>query len=300
MLVSVIIPTYSRPNNLCRAIDSVLCQTCNKFEIIVVDDNGIGTKYQKQTEQLLFNYIKNKQIIYIKHEKNLNGSAARYTGLKYIFGLYISFLDDDDTYWPTFLSESIKVLSETSEDVGASYCNSIWILKNHQKINKINHHEGVILSSILLRQCTCSTSTILLKKSACDKLGGFDTRFRRHQDWEFLVRFFRYYKIKLVNHILVTKYSTETPGSNMVDALKMYQIKRFFFETYKNDIDALPEHNKIYSLHWKEVAFLLARQGYWNQAYKTLILANRYSNLCFRDYGVFVKKLILSIVYKKK
>ena len=52
-LVSVIIPTYSRPVNLCRAIDSVLNQTYRNVEVIVVDDNGIGNQFQKETECVL-------------------------------------------------------------------------------------------------------------------------------------------------------------------------------------------------------------------------------------------------------
>lgn len=50
-LVSVIIPTYKRSDSLCRCIDSVLNQTYPNIEIIVVDDNGEGTDYQKETEK---------------------------------------------------------------------------------------------------------------------------------------------------------------------------------------------------------------------------------------------------------
>ena len=60
-LVSVVIPTYSRPNNLRRAIDSVLNQTYPNIEIIIVDDNGIGTKYQKMTEEAIKDYIVNQK-----------------------------------------------------------------------------------------------------------------------------------------------------------------------------------------------------------------------------------------------
>lgn len=51
-LVSVIIPTYKRSDSLCRCIDSVLNQTYPNIEIIVVDDNGEGTDYQKETEKI--------------------------------------------------------------------------------------------------------------------------------------------------------------------------------------------------------------------------------------------------------
>lgn len=52
-MISVVIPTYARPTNLIRAIESVLNQTYSAIEIIVVDDNGLGTPYQEETERLL-------------------------------------------------------------------------------------------------------------------------------------------------------------------------------------------------------------------------------------------------------
>ena len=299
-LVTIVIPTYARPTNLCRAIDSVLSQEYKNVEIIVVDDNGIATEFQKLTQQILSKYITNKEITYLVHNINMNGSAARNTGLANSNGEYIAFLDDDDSYSPKFISECMKVLEASPNVIGAVYCNSTWVLQNGTTISKNNTQSGNIISQILLRQCTCSTSTILFRKSVCEALGGFDTRFRRHQDWELLVRFFRNYRIKLVNQNLLLKYTTITPGSNVVNAMKMYEIKKLFFETYKNDIDALPESNEIYSLHWKEVSFLLSRQGYWSQAYNTLKLANNYSTLSMKDYVTFIKKLILSIVYRKQ
>ena len=95
-LVSVIIPTYKRSKSLNRAIDSVLSQTYPNIEIIVVDDNGKGSKYQLETEKSLEKYIKTDKIKYIIHDVNRNGSAARNTGFKHSRGEYINFLDDDD------------------------------------------------------------------------------------------------------------------------------------------------------------------------------------------------------------
>ena len=95
-LVSVIIPTYKRPDYLDRAIDSVLNQTYNNIEIIVVDDNNPNTEGRERTEKIMRRYENNPHVIYIKHEYNKNGSAARNTGFKASHGVYLAFLDDDD------------------------------------------------------------------------------------------------------------------------------------------------------------------------------------------------------------
>lgn len=91
-LVSVIIPSYSRPNNICRAIDSVLNQTYQPIEIIVVDDNGIGTDFQRQTEHVLSKYIRTNKIIYIKHDTNKMEVPQEIQVLRQVMDITLIFL----------------------------------------------------------------------------------------------------------------------------------------------------------------------------------------------------------------
>ena len=99
-LVSVIIPTYKRLGMLGRAIDSVLNQTYNNIEIIIVDDNNEDSEYRKETERFMKKYDDNIEIKYVKHKQNKNGAAARNTGINNANGVYIAFLDDDDEFSP--------------------------------------------------------------------------------------------------------------------------------------------------------------------------------------------------------
>ena len=93
MLVSVIIPTYKRSDYLLQTIESVLSQTYPSIEIIIVDDNGLGNKFQVETQKKLQKYIVERKIIYIPHEVNKNGAAARNTGFRASKGEYINFLE---------------------------------------------------------------------------------------------------------------------------------------------------------------------------------------------------------------
>ena len=131
-LVSVIIPTFSRPYNLERAIKSTLSQTYKNIEIIIVDDNGIGSKYQIETEKAIRNYIKKGEVKYIKHDINKNGATARNTGLKASKGIYVNFLDDDDEFLPDKIKNQVDLL-EKNIKYAACCCDSI-IQYHHHKI----------------------------------------------------------------------------------------------------------------------------------------------------------------------
>src|SRR5690554_1142633 len=104
MLVSVIIPTYGRPSHLLRAVHSVLNSCYKLIEVIVVDDNDPSSKFRSDTEYLMEKFSDFQNVIYLKHDKNKNGAAARNTGLKYCAGKYVCFLDDDDEFLPKKLT----------------------------------------------------------------------------------------------------------------------------------------------------------------------------------------------------
>ena len=80
--VSTIITTYRRADMLKRAIDSVLNQTYSNIEVIVVDDNDEKSEDRKNTEEIMTSYANNPKVKYIKHKVNMNGAAARNTGIK--------------------------------------------------------------------------------------------------------------------------------------------------------------------------------------------------------------------------
>ena len=113
--VSVIMPTYGKPELLSRSIRSVQNQTYPEWELIIVDDHNPETEGRKQTETLMAQYAADKRIRYIKHEHNMNGSAARNTGIAAATGDYIAFLDSDDEYAPERLERCVKALSECSD-----------------------------------------------------------------------------------------------------------------------------------------------------------------------------------------
>ena len=101
-IVSVIITTYKRSELLPRAIDSVLAQSYENVEILVVDDNAPDSEYRKATENLITTrYSQEPKVRYVKMPKNSGSCPARARGVSESKGEYINFLDDDDEFLPT-------------------------------------------------------------------------------------------------------------------------------------------------------------------------------------------------------
>lgn len=105
-MVSVVIPTYNRAHLLPRAIESVLTQTMQDFELVIVDDASTDN-----TQELLKQYKKkSNKIKVITHTTNQGVSAARNTGNKNALGKYIIILDSDDYALPNMLEDSVRFM----------------------------------------------------------------------------------------------------------------------------------------------------------------------------------------------
>ena len=102
-LVSIVIPTYSRPDAAVQAIQTVRSQSYPHWEAIIVDDNPPESEARTLTRQHLSPLLSD-QVHYIEHDENRGACAARNTGAEHASGSLIAFLDDDDLWAPQNLS----------------------------------------------------------------------------------------------------------------------------------------------------------------------------------------------------
>lgn len=232
-MVSVIIPTYKRADYLTRAIDSVLNQTYNNIEIIVVDDNNSNSTDRKNTESIMQKYNENSKIKYIKHSKNMNGSAARNTGVSASKGEYITFLDDDDFFLSNRIYELVNIL-EKEPEYNAAYTGVVRVINN--KILGIYEAEIDNFQEItlMLHSFFRTGSNMFFRKKALEQLGGFDTEFTRHQDLEFMARYLRENKIKPVKSFSVIK--DDSSRINVPNIEELLKMKELFLSKFEKDI----------------------------------------------------------------
>lgn len=242
--VSVIIPSYGIPVFLDKAIQSVLSQTMEDLELIIVDDNDIETEARKKTETLVAKYIGDERVSYIKHPRNQNGSAARNTGLAKAQGKYIAFLDSDDEYLPERLQKCFEVMETQASDVAGVYTGCEFRRGGSVYHVKTDVKPGNFLCDTLA--CTfefCTGSNLFIRKTAADEINGFDESFLRHQDYEFLVRIFEKYSLAAIPEVLVVK---NNENANLPDVNKMIDIKQQYLNKYMSVIETLNEKDRSY------------------------------------------------------
>ena len=241
-LVSVIITTFKGNDNLIRAINSVIKQSYTNVEIIVVDDNNPDSEGRKKTEELMENYLNNDNIIYLKHEKNMNGAAARNTGIKKSKGKYISFLDDDDIYLSNKIEACVEYL-KNHKDLNGVY-SSVIFMNNYsfysiqEAIDSKDYMKELMLNTNMLG----TGSNIFVEKKCIDILNGFDEQFLRFQDVEFMLRFLEKFKIGYIPEVLIIKDSGDINRRPNYDKIK--KMVGLFCGKFENEINSLSETEK--------------------------------------------------------
>ncbi|OGZ34760.1 MAG: hypothetical protein A2174_02340 [Candidatus Portnoybacteria bacterium RBG_13_41_18] len=195
--VTIIIPTFARPELLWRATESVLNQSFQDFEIIIVDD------CREQSVENIAASFKESRIRYIRHEKNQGGAAARNTGIKNARGEFIAFLDDDDEWLPNKLKAQMKEFEKTGDEVG--FCFTAIEGVNEIKSETSDIPDGVAdyYELALKRFKGFLTSSLIVKKKVFEDVGYFDEKFPSHQEADLIIRIAKKYKGLGINEPLV-------------------------------------------------------------------------------------------------
>jgi len=179
--VSVVIPTYNRAHLVAEAIESVLTQSFTDFELIVVDDGSTD-----QTEEVL-RAITDPRLKYLE-QPNQGASAARNTGIRAATGEYTAFLDSDDLFLPKKLSLQVALIADNPA-VGLVY--GKYLSSIGAGLGGSMKTAGVCYPQLDLRRLLLGPafhwSTVLIRRSALEQVGGFDPSVSG-EDWELTLR----------------------------------------------------------------------------------------------------------------
>jgi glycosyltransferase involved in cell wall biosynthesis len=177
--ISVILPTFNRARLVCDAIESVLAQTCEHWELIVVDDGS-----SDDTCETVAPYLSDPRIRYVRQD-NAGCSAARNRGLAETSAPFVAYLDSDNVFYPDFLGRAVDLLA-TDPDADMLY--GALATESHGL-----EHTCILLEPFdrarLLEGNFIDTGVIVHRRALADRLGGWDPSFGRLADWELALRY---------------------------------------------------------------------------------------------------------------
>ena len=257
--VSIVIPTYRRPQQICEAISFVLDQTYTNLEIIIVDDNGKGSDYQLSTEKAIEKY--KERVKYLIHENNMGGSAARNTGWKAATGKYVLFLDDDDIIEKHKIEYQVEALEGKDQSWGASYTAYHVVYPNGTIIKSGTKKSGNLYIQALMRTLyICGGSNLLVRRDVICEIGGYDESFKRNQDIEFVARICEKYKLLYVDKDCLEVRLGEDEKKKKKDYGFYNEVSEYYLYRFQKRINALPSKDRkrvmsVIALERARVAF---------------------------------------------
>ncbi|HEA65399.1 MAG TPA: glycosyltransferase family 2 protein [Desulfobacterales bacterium] len=243
-IVSVIIPTYNRAHLIAGAIESVLDQTYQNFEIIIVDDSSTD-----KTEELIKEFIYlDSRVKYFKHDRNKGGSASRNTGIINARGNFLAFLDSDDIWLPHKIEKQLRIFYQNGPELGAVGSGSIALsgnkMKNFIPTGKFGNIYKNLLTS-LDKDWPGETSTIMIKHECIEKVGLFDELLESSQEHDLYIRISKHYHFDVVREPLVKFFRPK--NSITLNLVAKLNGRRRMIEKYEKDMPKICKLKSSYS-----------------------------------------------------
>lgn len=181
-VVSVILPTYNREYMVDEAIQSVLDQTFEYFELIIVDDGSSDS-----TRHIVASYL-DSRIRYI-YQNNAGLAATRNNGIQHAQGKYIAFLDDDDLFLPNKLALQVSFLEQNTRIGWVS--GGYYVTDLHNRVlaeRQPWRNYPDLTSKTWLFACMTTPHAVLIRREWLMQVGGFDSQMHYGEDWDLWLR----------------------------------------------------------------------------------------------------------------
>lgn len=250
--VSVVIPTFDRPDQTFAAVSSVLAQTFKEYEIIVIDD-GSNADY-RMVQSLLESH--GHVYVSISHR---GVSGARNNGIHRAKFDWISFLDSDDTWHPEKLMRQVQYC-EMHPDAYMVQCRERWFRNGYEvEVPERLYPASGFAFERALSLCCISPSAVMIHKSVFDRVGFFDERMLVCEDYDYWIRALSFYEIHLINALLVQKYYGSHPqlsqSEEAIDRFRVFALAKYLYDT------SYPEEHRIMVYQVLEIKLMILLKG---------------------------------------
>jgi len=289
---AVVIPVYNKKPHISRCITSVLNQSVDNFEIIVIDDNSTDGSFEE-----LQKFNDSRLRVYRRDEPGPGGYAARNMGVKIAKAAWIAFLDADDEWYPDHLEKLGKAICKSSNSSIASsgYYSVLGDQKTLQKYYLENKSKGIhnvtfttFLETYLKGQRFGDTSAMAVKKEIISKVGGFPAgKTKKGGDLYTWIKIFSLSDGVWSPHIGANIYRDSV---NKVTQTSYFNID--FLKSIVEDVDVKIKDevllkrylNSLIIKDYKRFIFREKRKGF-----------NLLRNIYFIEFGQTLKSILLSL-----
>jgi glycosyltransferase involved in cell wall biosynthesis len=243
--VSIIIPSYNTAGMIAACLDSIFAQTFQDFEAIVVNDGSPDTA---ELEQVLQPYLNRNpdRIVYIQ-QVNKRAAGARNTAIARARGEFLAFLDSDDTWLPNHLESQMKQF-EADPALGLAYANAVLVgdpTRQIEFMEKCASAGEAGFEALVVERCQITVSTVVARKAAIMKAGGFDEGLARCDDYDMWLRT-AFYGAKIgYNRQVQARLADGRPGSLGVSRAKMAEAYWSILEKADKNLPLNPAQRKL-------------------------------------------------------
>jgi glycosyltransferase involved in cell wall biosynthesis len=277
-------------------VESVLRQTFDDIELIVVDDCSTdGTLAYLES-------ICDPRFRYLRHDRNKGGNAARNTGIAAARADIVAFQDSDDEWLVTKLEKQLRAFDALPmEEYGVVYCGKI-VYGRDDRGNRGARLAAYVpsrdrpvvdgeLANQLLRHPLISTQTLVARKSLLQRVGGFDEELSIGQDWDLTLRLARHTKVAFVEEPLVLTFV-------MRDSISLIRsnASKTWQKMLEKHYDLVSRDKYLHARNLTEIARIYQRAGQWAEARPYVRAALGVNWLYFAAWKALVASCILPLL----
>jgi glycosyltransferase involved in cell wall biosynthesis len=259
--VTVIIPTYNREVVLPRAIESVLSQSFEMFELIVVDDGS-----SDDTESVVRSY-NDSRVEYVGFESNRGANAARKAGVEAASGKYVAFLDSDDEWMPAKISKQVERFESEPDGVGLVYTGVRFVDEDGETVGVSKPKiEGDVSEEMLCDNFIGTFSAAMIDITLLEEVGLPNENIDSGQDWEYFTRCALTSEFRSVPEDLVIYHTDQNNRiSHTHVPEKKYEVYRDIYKDEIAEFGALSQR-KIIARHEFGLGYSSVQRGEYRRA----------------------------------
>lgn len=232
--VSVVLPPYNRAHTLPRAIDSVLEQTFEDWELLVVDEGS-----EDDPGAVVADY-QDPRIRFLRDDENRGAGAARNTGIEHARGELVAFLDSDDAWREPKLERQVRAIREADERPGLVYTGEVVL--DEADGSEVSRREpataGRVFDTLLYWDVVGSCSSAMAPREVLVEVGGFDESLVSREDWDLWLRIAREHPVEVVPDPLTVRYLGNEQISG--DLRRTLEGTRAVTEKFRDELDERP------------------------------------------------------------